>query len=70
MWRVVCVGPGPLDKERRVVDRGPLLVDKRRALAIKDWLVATRLYESVEVEASARISGVPELRNADDSADV
>ncbi|CAN5921038.1 hypothetical protein BH11PSE8_BH11PSE8_43490 [soil metagenome] len=55
MWRVVCVGPGPFDKERRVVDKGPLLVDERHALAIRQWLAGTGLYESVTVETSAGV---------------
>lgn len=52
MWRIVCVGPGPLDHVRRVVDRGPLHPDRARANQIADFLRATGLYESVKVVGS------------------
>ena len=52
MWRVVCVGPSPLDKVRRVIDRGPLHSDKDRSSAIAAFLRATGLYESVSVVAA------------------
>lgn len=55
MWQVVCVGPGPEDKVRRVVDRGPLHPDKTRADSIAEWLKKTGLYETVTVVASGAI---------------
>jgi len=50
VWRVVCVGPGPNDKPRRRVDKGPLMPEKARATAIAAWLRSTGLYESVTVQ--------------------
>jgi hypothetical protein len=52
MWRVVCVGPGPMDRVRRVHDRGPLHHDKGRAHSFAEFLRSTGLYESVKVEES------------------
>ena len=52
MWRIVCIGPGPLDRERRIVDRGPLHADRQRALSFAEFLRATGLYESVKVVGS------------------
>ena len=52
MWRVVCVGPGPLDRVRRVQDRGPFHDDKGRAHSFAEFLRSTGLYESVKVEES------------------
>ena len=56
MWRVICLGPGPLDQPRRILDRGPLLDSEARAEAIARRLRATGLYERVEVR---RIAGAP-----------
>lgn len=53
MWRVVCVGPGPQDRIRRVVDRGPLHPDQARTHALAQQLRATGLYEFVRVEGSS-----------------
>lgn len=50
MWRVVCLGPGPNDTPRRILDRGPLVASEAQAQAIAVWLRATRLYERVDVE--------------------
>jgi hypothetical protein len=50
MWRVVCIGPGPSNRPRRVVDKGPLHPDKQRAIAIANFLRSTGLYESVKIE--------------------
>lgn len=55
MWRIVCIGPGPRGLPRRIVDRGPLLVDEQRAHAIAAWLKSTGLYESVRVARSAGV---------------
>lgn len=55
MFRVVCVGPGPRERPRRVIDRGPLHHEERRAIAAADWLRATGLYESVTVERTGSI---------------
>ena len=43
------MGPSPLDRVRRVEDRGPLHVDHERAVAIAAFLRATGLYEVVTV---------------------
>jgi len=64
MWRVVCVGPGPRDRVRRLVDRGPLLTDELRAISIANYLRSTGFYESVKVEvssASAAVIGTPDM---------
>ncbi len=58
MWRVVCIGPSPLDQVRRVVDKGPLHPDHGRVNVIATQLRATGLYESVTVEGSAVKSAV------------
>jgi hypothetical protein len=42
-----------MDRIRRVVDRGPLLIDERRAISIARYLRATGLYESVKIEGSS-----------------
>lgn len=49
MWRIVCVGPSPNDRVRRVTDRGPLHTSKQRAHSIAAYLRSTGLYESVKV---------------------
>ena len=64
MWRVVCVGPGPRERSRRMIDRGPLLPDEKRAISIAAYLRSTGLYESVKVEvssASAALMDAPEI---------
>lgn len=64
MWRVVCVGPGPRDRVRRLVDRGPLLTDELRAISIANYLRSTGFYESVKVEVSsagAALIGAPDM---------
>lgn len=53
MWRVVCIGPGPLDRVRRVIDRGPLHADKAKVTSMANLLRSTGLYESVKVEGSS-----------------
>ena len=53
MWRVVCVGPGPMDRIRRVCDRGPLQPDKARVDALATYLRSTGLYEWVRVEGAS-----------------
>ena len=53
MWQIVCIGPGPLGRVRRVVDRGPLHADKSRAQWIARYLRETGLYESVTVVSGA-----------------
>jgi hypothetical protein len=53
MWRVVCVGPGPMDRQRRVVDRGPLHSHKARAEAFANYLRDTGMYESVELDENS-----------------
>ncbi len=58
MWRVVCVGPSPRDRIRRVVDRGPLHQQKSRAEAYAGFLRATGLYETVTVEDCAAVVSV------------
>lgn len=58
MWRVVCLGPGPHDAPRRVVDRGPLVASEAQAQAIATWLRGTRLYERVVVER-ATVAAAP-----------
>jgi hypothetical protein len=42
-----------MDRVRRVVDRGPLLTDEKRAISIAGFLWATGLYESVKIEGSS-----------------
>ena len=49
MFRVVCTGPWPYDRPRRVTDRGPLLPDAARAERLARWLRGTGLYERVDV---------------------
>lgn len=49
MWQVVCIGPGPLDRQRRIADRGPLHPNKDTATAFATYLRGTGLYESVKV---------------------
>ena len=49
MWRVICLGPGPQDRPRRVADRGPLLDSEARAQSLAQQLRATGLYERVKV---------------------
>ena len=56
MWRVVCKGPGPLDRHRRVVDCGPLHPQKDRAEWFATFLRGTGLYESVVLVST----GVPD----------
>ncbi len=53
MWRIVCVGPSPMDRVRRIEDRGPLHPDQGRAHSIAEFLRATGLYESVTVVGSS-----------------
>ncbi|MDO9356462.1 MAG: hypothetical protein Q7T55_22380 [Solirubrobacteraceae bacterium] len=53
MWRIVCTGPGPQDKLRRVTDRGPLHGDRQRTLAMAAFLRSTGLHESVKVVSSS-----------------
>jgi len=53
MWRIVCIGPGPQDSMRRVVDRGPLHNDRERVQAMAAFLRSTGLYESVKVVGSS-----------------
>jgi hypothetical protein len=73
MWRVVCVGPTPEDRVRRVTDRGPLHTEKARAESFATFLRATGLYESVRVEAgsvataAARMAGGPASQATDRS---
>ena len=68
MWQVVCVGPSPMDRIRRVVDKGPLLPDLRRANSIAGFLRSTGLYESVKVEgSSARLATAAAPGGADQS---
>jgi hypothetical protein len=60
VWRIVSIGPGPGEVPRRVTDRGPLLDNEPRAIAIAAWLRATGLYEIVTVE---RVGTVIEHRS-------
>jgi hypothetical protein len=62
MWRVVCAGPGVNDSPRRVVDHGPLHMDRARAQAIADWLASTGLYESIKVVSSS-LGGAADIRD-------
>jgi len=57
MWRVVCIGPGPMDRQRRVVDRGPLHAHKARTEAFANYLRKTGPYESVELVSSESPTG-------------
>lgn len=55
MWRVVCIGLRRGGYPHRPIDRGPLQADERRARAIADWLRATGLYASVQVERTGGV---------------
>ena len=60
MFRVVCTGPWPYARPRRVTDRGPLLPDAMRAERMARWLRGTGLYERVDVvRANARVMAAP-----------
>lgn len=57
MWRVICIGPGPNDTPRRVVDRGPLITNEEAARRIAARLASTGLYESVRIVRSGTTEG-------------